>query len=146
MEYKRFGACDQICAYCHAFFWREEQKSKAHASAVLQYQKCCAGGRAVLRTYGVYPAYITDLYLDRHFMENIRAYNQMFAMTSFGATIDNSINTGRGPYVFRVSGQIYHRIGGFCPSGLDTPRFLQMYVYDTDHEVQHRLSHFRPQE
>ena len=48
--------------------------------------------------------------------------------------------------MFRVSGQIYHQIGGFCPSGLDTPRFLQMYVYDTDHEVQHRLSHFRAQE
>ena len=75
-------------------------------------------------------------------MENIRAYNQMFAMTSFGATIDNSINTGRGPYVFRVSGQIYHWIGSFCPVGDDTPRFLQLYIYDTEHEVRNRLSHF----
>ena len=79
-------------------------------------------------------------------MDNVRAYNQMFAMTSFGATVDNSINTGRGPYVFRVSGQIYHRIGGFCLLGNDAPRFLQMYVYDTEHEIQHRLSHFDPHE
>ncbi|PWA58415.1 hypothetical protein CTI12_AA400300 [Artemisia annua] len=50
------------------------------------------------------------------------------------------------PYVFRVSGQIYHFIGGFCPSGDHTPRFLQMYIYDADHEVRHRLSHFEPHE
>ncbi|GKD39627.1 hypothetical protein Tco_1259834, partial [Tanacetum coccineum] len=31
---------------------------------------------------------------NKHFMENIRAYNQMFAMTSFGAKIDESINIG----------------------------------------------------
>ncbi|PWA46253.1 helitron helicase-like domain-containing protein [Artemisia annua] len=107
-----------------------------------QYQRCCVGGRAVLHTQRHYPAYIMGLFSDRHFMDNIRAYNQMFAMTSFGATIDSSINTGRGPYVFRVSGQIYHWIGGFCPENDDTPRFLQMYIYDTDHEVQNRLSHF----
>ena len=99
-----------------------------------------------LPSYGEYPAYIVELYSDRHFMDNIRAYNQMFAMTSFGATVDNSINTGGAPYVFRVSGQIYHFIGSFCPSGDNNPRFLQMYVYDTDHEVRHRLSHFDPRE
>ncbi|GJW18914.1 hypothetical protein Tco_0026350 [Tanacetum coccineum] len=30
-----------------------------------------------------------------HFMENIRAYNQMFSMTSFGAKIDDTINKGK---------------------------------------------------
>nr|GEV30128.1 DNA helicase [Tanacetum cinerariifolium] len=38
-----------------------------------------------------------------HFMKHIRAYNQMFVMTSFGAKVDDSINKGRGPYVFKVS-------------------------------------------
>ncbi|PWA41631.1 helitron helicase-like domain-containing protein [Artemisia annua] len=55
-------------------------------------------------------------------------------MTSFGTTIENFINKGRGPYVFRVSGQIYHSIGGLCPMGNDTPRFLQLYIYDTANE------------
>ena len=147
LEYKRFGRCDRVCQHCQALFWMEERRSGMPASAVPQYQRCCSGGRVVLPSYGQYPAHIVELYSDRHFMENIRAYNQMFAMTSFGATVDNSINTGRGPYVFRVSGQIYHWIGGFCPTGEnDTPRFLQMYIYDTDHEVQHRLSHFDPRE
>ncbi|PWA81778.1 helitron helicase-like domain-containing protein [Artemisia annua] len=143
LDYKRFGSCDKVCQHCGALFWLEERRTGMPASAAPQYQKCCAGGRVVLRAYGEYPAYIVDLYSDRHFVDNIRAYNQIFTMTSFGATIDGSIHAG-GPYVFRVSGQIYHWIGGFCPSGDETPRFLQMYIYDTDHEIHHRLSHFDP--
>ncbi|GKD74331.1 hypothetical protein Tco_1332613, partial [Tanacetum coccineum] len=41
------------------------------------------------------PEYIKDLLQNKHFMENTRAYNQMFAMTSFGAKVDDSINRGR---------------------------------------------------
>ncbi|PWA48228.1 hypothetical protein CTI12_AA491210 [Artemisia annua] len=142
LEYKSFGRCDRVCQHCGAVFWLGERRAGLPMSMAPQYQRCCAGGRAVLRSHNQYPAYITQLFADRHFMENIRAYNQMFAMTSFGATIDNSLNMGRGPYVFRVSGQIYHWIGGFCLAGDDIPRFLQLYIYDTEHEVRNRLSHF----
>ncbi|GKD66318.1 DNA helicase [Tanacetum coccineum] len=50
-----------------------------------------------------------------HFHKHIRAYSQMFAMTSFRAKVDDSVNKGRGPYVFKISGQIYHWIGSLCP-------------------------------
>lgn len=89
-----------------------------------------------------YPPYIQQLFSDQHFIDNIRAYNQMFAMTSLGATIDETVNVGRGPYVFKVSGNIYHRIGKLCPEPGETPRFLQLYIYDTHKEVENRLSHF----
>lgn len=90
-----------------------------------------------------YPSYIQELFNDNHFMANIRAYNQMFSMTSLGANIDETVNIGRGPYVFKVSGQIYHHIGRLCPEVGKDPRFLQLYIYDTDHEVDNRLAHFR---
>ncbi|GJX23884.1 DNA helicase [Tanacetum coccineum] len=77
---------------------------------------------------------------DRHFLDNIRAYNQMFSMTSLGANSDESINNGRGPYVFKISGQLYHWIGSLCPTDGEPPRFLQLYIYDTDNEVDNRLS------
>ncbi|GJT34506.1 hypothetical protein Tco_0924925 [Tanacetum coccineum] len=86
--------------------------------------------------------YIKNLLQNKHFMENIRAYNQLFAMTSFGAKIDESINAGRGPYVFKVSGQIYHWIGSLCPPMGEAPRFLQIYIYDTDNEVENRMRYF----
>ncbi|GKA86060.1 DNA helicase, partial [Tanacetum coccineum] len=66
----------------------------------------------------------------------------MFSMTSLGANIDESINNGRGPYVFKISGQLYHWIGSLCPAHGEPPRFLQLYIYDTDNEVDNRLSHY----
>ncbi|GJX41745.1 hypothetical protein Tco_0256735 [Tanacetum coccineum] len=47
-----------------------------------------------------------------------------------------------GPYIFKISGQIYHWIGSLCPEDDDHLRFLQMYIYDTDNEVNNRMHHF----
>ncbi|PWA98740.1 hypothetical protein CTI12_AA015220 [Artemisia annua] len=63
-------------------------------------------------------------------------------MTSLGAQVDDSNNRGRGPYVFKVSGQIYHYIGSMCPELNKEPKFLQLYIYDTANEVRNRLLHF----
>ena len=49
------------------------------------------------------------------FRQNIRAYNMNFAMTSIGGTIDKSINNGTAPYVFKLGGQNYHKIGSLLP-------------------------------
>nr|GEU96464.1 F-box domain-containing protein [Tanacetum cinerariifolium] len=75
-------------------------------------------GRVVLRTYQMYPEYMKLLLQDRHFLENIRAYNRMFSMKSLDAQdaqVDDSVNNGRGPYVFKISRQLYHWIGSLCP-------------------------------
>ncbi|GJY72869.1 hypothetical protein Tco_0477300 [Tanacetum coccineum] len=50
------------------------------------------------------------------FKDQIRVYNSMFCFTSFGTKIDHSINTGRGPYTFRINGQNYHRMGSLLPA------------------------------
>nr|GEU89691.1 DNA helicase [Tanacetum cinerariifolium] len=99
-------------------------------------------GRVVLRTYEIYPEYIQLLLWDHHFMKNIRAYNQVFSMTSLGARVDDSINVGRGPYAFKFSGQLYHWLGSLCPVEGDPPKFLQLYVYDTENELDNRMAHF----
>ncbi|GKA24577.1 DNA helicase [Tanacetum coccineum] len=70
----------------------------------------------------------------------------MFRMTSFGAKVDDSVNSGKGPYVFKVSGQIYHWIGSLCPEEGQHPRFLQLYIYDTHDEVSNRMRNFASRE
>jgi hypothetical protein len=35
-------------------------------------------------------------------IRNIRQYNCLFAFTSMGAQIDNSVNDGRGPPLFKI--------------------------------------------
>lgn len=141
-EYSKFGPCDCICSKCHALFWYEERLTSSTKHSGPLYHRCCLGGRVRLFLPRDYPPYIQQLFSDPHFLTNIRAYNQMFSMTSLGASIDESVNVGRGPYVFKVSGQIYHRIGRFWPLPGESPRFLQLYIFDTDNEVANRLANF----
>ncbi|GKB17868.1 DNA helicase, partial [Tanacetum coccineum] len=142
LEYKDLGNCAHSCQHCGALFWFEERLKSTPRGTRPRYNRCCRAGRVALRTYQIYPEYIKLLLEDRHFLENIRAYNQMFSMTSLGANVDESINNGRGPYVFKISGQLYHWIGSLCPADGEPPRFLQLYIYDTDNEVDNRLTHF----
>ncbi|GJU58778.1 DNA helicase, partial [Tanacetum coccineum] len=88
------------------------------------------------------PVLIQQLLRNSHFMEHIRAYNQMFLMTSFGEKIDDLVNKGRGPYVFKIFGQIYHWIGSLFPEEGHHPRFLQLYIYDTQDELNNKMHHF----
>ncbi|GJS39598.1 DNA helicase [Tanacetum coccineum] len=141
-EHSHLGQCTCVCRHCGAMFWECEKVASASHTSQFGYNKCCYRGRIILRPPPEYPQYIKELYENTHFMDNIRAYNQMFSMTSVGANVDNSINNGKGPYVFRISGQLYHWIGSLCPEEGQSPRFLQLYIYDTTNEVKNRLSHF----
>uniref|UniRef100_A0A803N7C8 Helitron helicase-like domain-containing protein n=1 Tax=Chenopodium quinoa TaxID=63459 RepID=A0A803N7C8_CHEQI len=59
-----------------------------------------------------------------------------------GVHLDESLaNAQHGVYTFRAQGSIYHKIGGLFPSTSESrPRFLQLYIYDTEHEVENRLA------
>jgi hypothetical protein len=56
-----------------------------------------------------------------------------------GAHVDNSVNDGRRPPVFKISGQVHHQIGSLLPSNDEPPKFLQLYIYDTSNEIGNRL-------
>lgn len=59
-----------------------------------------------------------------------------------GVHVDQSINTGDGPYVFRINGVAYHRIGSLLPKHGEPPQYAQLYIYDTDNEITNRLNIF----
>nr|GEU89149.1 helitron helicase-like domain-containing protein [Tanacetum cinerariifolium] len=119
------------------------KNAKASCEREPKYTKCCLEGRVILRAPIEYPEYIKCLYKDPHFMDNIRAYNQILSMTSLGANVDSSINHGKDSYIFKISRQIYHWIGSLCPGKGDAPRFPQLYIHDTTNEVNNRMAHFR---
>lgn len=56
-----------------------------------------------------------------------------------GAKIDQTINRGSGPYLFNISGQLHHLIGSLVPSDDTPPRFIQLYICDTDNEFDNRI-------
>lgn len=81
--------------------------------------------------------------MSKHFIENIRAYNLMFSFTSMGGKIDSEVNKGRGPYIFKMGGQNHHLIGSLLPMSGSSPKFSQLYIYDTENEVSNRINALR---
>ncbi|XP_071741764.1 uncharacterized protein [Rutidosis leptorrhynchoides] len=144
--YCDLGDCVCVCTHCDALFWRGERIKTHFKDKQLYFHRCCENGRVSLPRFQEPPLLLKQLLDSRDFTDNIRAYNQMFSMTSYGEKIDDTINDGRSPYVFKVSGQIYHWIGSMCPQQGVPPRFLQLYIYDNDHEVENRMSHFGGQD
>lgn len=68
----------------------------------------------------------------------------MFACTSMGGKVDDSINKkGSGLYVFRLHGQTHHKIGSLLPENNAPPKFAQLYIYDTQNETENRVAALR---
>ena len=70
-----------------------------------------------------------------------------------GANIDRSINKSRGPNIFKICGQVSHRMGSLVPKKRDSPRFdgerespkfVELYIYDTSNEVHNRINAVNP--
>ncbi|GJR22636.1 DNA helicase [Tanacetum coccineum] len=141
-SYIDLGDCNQQCRHCGCLFWYNERLKNNNYGRRAEYHLCCGGGKIYMPSTPDHPLFIQHILRNSHFMKHIRAYNQMFTMTSFRAKVDNSVNRGRGPYVFKVSGQIYHWIGSLCPEEDHHPRFLQLYIYDTHAEVANRKRNF----
>jgi hypothetical protein len=67
-------------------------------------------------------------------------YNSALSFTSIGAKIDQQITGTSGVYTFCIHEEIYHRIGSLLSNSETQPQFAQIYIYDTDHEIQNRLN------
>ncbi|KAK9903793.1 hypothetical protein M0R45_000903 [Rubus argutus] len=128
-EYLDIGDMIHVCSDCNALFWLSESKKNASKRNPPIHTKCCREGRIKLQAPHATPPFLEKM-LDPNngrqsilFKENIRAYNSMFAFTSIGAKIDQSINDGSGPYVFNISGQVHHLMGSLLPPEHESPKF-----------------------
>ncbi|XP_019183823.1 PREDICTED: uncharacterized protein LOC109178738 [Ipomoea nil] len=62
-----------------------------------------------------------------------------------GGKIDRTINNGTSPPIFRINGQNFHRIGSLVPSVGIQPKFAQLYIHDTENEIENRFNSLRAQ-
>uniref|UniRef100_A0A803N417 ATP-dependent DNA helicase n=1 Tax=Chenopodium quinoa TaxID=63459 RepID=A0A803N417_CHEQI len=135
-----FGPRTVVCPNCKALMWIEERvkgSSKTHS----RFYHCCQSGQVKLTLLPLTPPYLMSILPYQQFRNNIRAFNSMLAFTSMGSRIDNTVNDDRGPYVYRISGTNYHRIGTLLPELGTGPKFAQLYIYDTDNETSNRLQY-----
>jgi hypothetical protein len=143
-----FGQPEFTCKFCFAELWYEERAEKSSTGLKIEFSLCCQKGKVELPLLKKPPKLLLDLISGRdprskNFKQHYRAYNSMFAFTSMGGQTNSKINDGRGPPQFILSGINYHRIGSLLPEAGTTPKFAQLYIVDTKHEVENRAAVFR---
>ncbi|XP_060866431.1 uncharacterized protein LOC132942139 [Metopolophium dirhodum] len=117
-------AMEKICSKCSAKKWADEPNDL-----------CCASGKVSLPNIQEPPEPIKSLLTNnnlhsRNFLTNIRRYNSLFQMTSFGA---KEIREQNCMPTFKIEDQVYHLIGSLLPQSGQNPQFLQIYfISDAD--------------
>jgi hypothetical protein len=116
------GKLKFVCQYCNVMFWYNERNKKGtKKNEEPIYTNCCKNGTIKIPKYREPPRFLLNLLpnkdqpVSKHFFEKIRQYNSLFSFTSMGENIKKFINKGDGLYVFKINGQIHHRIGSLLP-------------------------------
>ena len=120
-------------------------------AAVKKFGMCCFSGKVQLGCLEDLPPELYQLYFgdDDHakkFHENIRRYNSALAFTSVGQDAykalqrDRSINDGRGPWLYKIKGELHHITGTLLPPEGRAPLYAQLYIYNPDTAMDHRMA------
>ncbi|XP_071708564.1 uncharacterized protein [Rutidosis leptorrhynchoides] len=144
-DYKDEGDMCHKCSACGALLWyKETRRGKNTKELQGSFSLCCLKGKISLPEFTKSPPkLLLDLYIkkhpkSKHFIENLRQYNLIFAFTSMGGKVDTSVNRGRGPWTFRIRGQNCHLLSGLVLSEGKTPKYSQLYIYDTTNKAANR--------
>ncbi|XP_017225164.2 uncharacterized protein LOC108201383 [Daucus carota subsp. sativus] len=116
------GTPDQTCGSCQAIVWPAEFTGRHVGPGPMSYSICCSKGKVQLSFLRVPPFELTRL------------------LTGNDIQVDELVNDGRGPYVFRVTGQVYHNIASLVPPDGRAPKFAQLYMYDGYEANEHRIN------
>ena len=135
------GRMDIACSDCGALHWASEKLVNSP-----KFGMCCNSGKIKVPRLDDPPPELLHLLsgqedICKKFRDYIRNYNNALAMTSLGCNQDTEINRdGGGPFVFRVQGRLYHRIGSLLPQPESSPVYAQLYIYDPQEALEFRMN------
>ena len=128
------GAMNIICEECGARHFKGERPPDK------KFTQCCRKGKVILPPPKECPAPLAQLMQNNHpkaksFMKKIRTYNSAHAFASMEASISSP--PGRGPYCFRIHGQVYHNT---TPMDVDkiNPKYADLYFMDAAQALEFR--------
>ncbi|CAN7051370.1 unnamed protein product [Brassica rapa subsp. trilocularis] len=148
-EYLDEGDPDYNCSHCGAIMWYGERLNKRRNAKNPTFSLCCMQGQVKLPLLKEPPPVLKNLLQgddprSRHFQRHIRPYNMVFSFTSLGGRVERSLKKGRGPDMFQLQGENYHLLGaGITPPEGSEPKFGQLYIVDTENEVENRAKCLR---
>src|SRR6266850_5579174 len=140
-------AMDVECTFCGALLWLDEHLSNS-SKINPKFGMCCYQGK-------VKPPYLSPIPQELYklltltdtkgsgFRNHICNYNQALAFTSVGRYVDNTLNNGGGPYSFRLHRELIHKAGSLLPPPGDSPKWAQLYIYDSAQALDHHMAHPR---
>jgi len=125
---------DVECTYCGALHFPEEKISNKGST----FKDCCHYGKVHLPMLpeAQFPDLLKNLFMrldERHknFFDCIRNLNSSVSMASMNP-LRYRYPSNRGPYCFRICGQIYHRMNvALNPDPEDEPAYGQVFIVDT---------------
>jgi len=121
------------CPSCAALHWLDKHLAMSSRRNPT-FGMCCYSGKVSLPPLHAIPPELYHLLADHTdprgtaFQDNIHNYNNMLAMTSVGRQLDHTLNNGGGPWVFKLHGQLTHRIGSLLPQPIFAPSHAQLYI------------------
>lgn len=140
------GPMSDICQFCGSKNFAAERPPDR------KFNSCCRKGKVALKkpldsqgSQLIYPPLLQDLLMNpenqyyKNFRDNVRSYNSALSFASMGAKVVNFI--GRGPYVFKVHGQIFHKTSHIQPPNQKAPQYAQLYVIDSTQASEFRVRH-----
>lgn len=132
---------EYICFNCSSLMWKHELHNGS-LGINATFSTYCMQGKIVLPPLHEPPDILKKFLTDdspqaKHFRKNIRGFNSSLAFASLGVKED--LLQSHSPYTFRISGSVYHRIGHLFPSEGKSPKFAQIYIYDTENELHNRI-------
>jgi len=137
---------NRVCPKCGALHWLGERVQKNGSTDVHPlFGMCCGDGSVQLPPPPPPPDALQRFFSAstpeaQKFRENIRQYNSALSFTSLGAQVDDSVNRGGGgPPVFKIHGELHHRIGSLLPPHGQPPVYAQLYILDSREALDHRM-------
>ncbi|CAG8590800.1 9648_t:CDS:2 [Cetraspora pellucida] len=136
-----YGSINIKCPECKALHWVEEKVAETKQSPIFS---ICYIKRKVQLFVISTPSILLHKLLTEEsaqahdFRKKIHIYNLVLAFTSMGAKIDECVAGIQGVYNFRIQEELYHRIGSLMPKNQDTLSFCQIYLHDTNEQLQQR--------
>jgi hypothetical protein len=127
------------CVICKAFHWKAERLKEdvTQPNNHIAYPLCCQSGRVMRPALPPCPPLFKTLLTgqgltpaqSREFKENIRRLNSHISFASL-TTTKEVMPTGRGPYVYKVEGQMVRRLSTAKARTGQPPQFSQIYFHD----------------
>jgi len=97
------GSPEIQCKWCKAQVWIEERAEKSRPlNESTEFPICCQKGYVDIPLLDETPKLLVSLLngtepRSKHYQQNIRAYNSMFAFTSLRGKVFSKLNNGNGP-------------------------------------------------